>query len=36
MTFAYGSLPAALYRQLRDRVLMLARAGRASLSRRSE
>ena len=35
-TFAYGVLPAALYRQVRDRVLALARAGRAVLSARPE
>jgi len=34
-TYAYGQLPAAFYRQLRDRVVALARAGRASLTPRS-
>jgi hypothetical protein len=32
--FDYGELPAALYRQLRDRVLMLAREGRTSTTSR--
>lgn len=35
-TYAYGLLPAALYDQLRLRVLALARAGRAALTRRTE
>ena len=33
--YTYGQLPAAFYRQLRDRVVALARAGRASVTRRS-
>lgn len=33
-TFAYGLLPAALYRQVRERVLRLARAGRAAVTGR--
>ncbi len=32
--YAYGELPEALYRQLRDKVLTLARAGRAGITRR--
>ncbi len=35
-TYAYGLLPAALYHQLRLRVLALARAGQAALTRRTE
>jgi len=35
-TYAYGLLPAAFYAQLRDRVLILARAGRAALTARGE
>jgi hypothetical protein len=35
-TYAYGLLPTALYRQLRDRVLMLARIGRAAVTPRNE
>lgn len=35
-TCAYGLLPDSLYRQVRDRVLALARSGRASLISRSE
>ncbi len=34
--YAYGELPEALYRQLRDRVVALARAGRAAVTRRTE
>lgn len=34
--YAYGQLPDAVYRQLRDKVLTLARAGRASLTRRGQ
>jgi hypothetical protein len=34
--YAYGLLPAALYDQLRRRVLALARAGQAALTRRTE
>lgn len=34
--FVYGELPAALYRQVRDRVLDLARKGRVRMSRRQE
>ena len=33
-TFAYGLLPAALYREVRDGVLNLARKGAAAVSRR--
>ena len=33
---AYGMLPAALYREVRDRVLALARLGRAALTPRTE
>ncbi len=33
--YAYGQLPAVFYRQLRDRVVALARAGRASITPRS-
>lgn len=32
--YAYGLLPAALYRDLRDKVLALARAGRAAMTTR--
>lgn len=35
-SYAYGLLPAALYRTVRDRVLALGRAGRAGLTPRSE
>lgn len=35
-TFHYGVLPPSLYRELRDKVLMLARAGRTGLSPRSD
>ena len=35
-TYAYGLLPAALYRSVRERVLGLARAGRAALTPRSQ
>jgi hypothetical protein len=35
-TYAYGLLPAALYRRLRDQVLAIARAGRAALTSRDE
>ncbi len=35
-TCAYGLLPDGLYRQVRDRVLSLARAGRTALTPRSE
>jgi hypothetical protein len=35
-SYAYGLLPAALYRQLRDKVLALARAGRAAVTSRTE
>ena len=35
-TYTYGLLPAALYRQVRDQVLALARAGRAAVTPRSE
>jgi hypothetical protein len=34
-TYAYGQIPAVFYRQLRDRVVALARAGRASVTPRS-
>lgn len=34
--FAYGLLPASLYREVRDRVLTLARARRASVTPRDE
>jgi hypothetical protein len=33
-TYAYGRLPAALYHEVRERVLAIARAGRAALTRR--
>lgn len=33
-TYAYGLLPRSLYDQVRDRVLSLARAGRASITAR--
>ncbi|MDZ4375024.1 MAG: type II toxin-antitoxin system PemK/MazF family toxin [Phenylobacterium sp.] len=35
-TYAYGLIPAALYDQLRQRVLALARAGQARLTPRTE
>jgi len=35
-TFAFGLLPAALYEEVRRRILAVARAGQASLTRRSE
>ncbi len=35
-TCAYGVLPDSLYRKVRDRVLALARAGRAAVTPRSE
>jgi len=35
-TYSYGLLPAALYRQVRDRVVALARTGRATVTGRSE
>lgn len=35
-TYAYGQLPDALYRRLRDKVLALARAGRVSATRRGQ
>jgi hypothetical protein len=35
-TYSYGLLPAALYRQLRDKVLALAHAGRAAATRRTD
>jgi hypothetical protein len=35
-SYAYGLLPAALYRTVRDRVLALARAGRAGLTPRGD
>ena len=35
-TYSHGLLPAALYRQVRDRVVALARAGRTSITPRSE
>ena len=35
-TYAYGLLPAGLYRVVRDRVLAIARAGRAALTNRTE
>jgi hypothetical protein len=35
-TFAYGLLPAGLYRQVREKVLAVARAGRAALTVRTE
>jgi hypothetical protein len=35
-TYAFGQLPAAFYLQLRDRVVALARAGRASITPRTE
>lgn len=34
--YAYGLLPAALYREVRDKVLALARAGRAAITARGE
>jgi hypothetical protein len=34
--YAYGLLPAALYRELRDKVLALARAGRAAITARGD
>jgi hypothetical protein len=34
--FAYGLLPAGLYREVRDKVLALARAGRTALTTRGE
>lgn len=34
--YAYGLIPAALYRQVRDRVLALARSGRAALTARDD
>lgn len=33
-TYSYGLLPAALYRQVRDRVVALARAGRTAITPR--
>ena len=35
-TFAYGLLPASTFREVRDKVLALAKAGRAALSARTE
>ena len=35
-TYAYGLLPAGFYREVRDRVLAIARAGRAALTNRTE
>lgn len=35
-TYAYGLLPAGLYRQIRDHVVALARAGRVAATRRTE
>ncbi len=35
-TYGYGQLPAAFYLQLRDRVIALARAGRGSITPRSD
>ena len=35
-TYAYGLIPSGLYRQVRDRVLTLARAGRAAVTGRTE
>jgi hypothetical protein len=34
--YAYGLLPAALYREVRDKVLALARAGRAAMTTRGD
>lgn len=34
--YAYGLLPAALYREIRDKVLALAKAGRAAATMRDE
>lgn len=34
--FDYGLLPANLYREVRDQVLALAKAGRAALTKRAE
>ena len=34
--YAYGPFPAALYREVRDKVLALARAGRAAITTRGE
>ena len=34
--YAYGELPAILYRRLREKVAALARAGRADVTRRTE
>ena len=34
--YAYGLLPAALYRQVREKVLALARAGRAAMTTRGD
>jgi hypothetical protein len=34
--YAYGLLPAALYREVRDKVLTLARTGRATLTARDD
>ena len=34
--YSYGELPDALYRRLRDRVVALARASRAAVTRRTE
>lgn len=34
--YAYGLLPAGLFRQVRDRVVALAHRGRTAISRRSE
>lgn len=33
-SFAYGLLPAGLFRALRDRVVLLAQAGKAAMTRR--
>jgi len=35
-TYAYGLSPAGLYREIRDRVLAIARAGRAAMTNRTE
>jgi hypothetical protein len=35
-SYSHGLLPAALYRELRDKVLALARAGRAAITPRAE
>jgi len=34
--YAYGLLPAALYREVRDKVLALAKAGRAAMTTRGD